>query len=415
MRQTDGIRRLLFVSGVCALAACVPIAVSPTAIQATPTATATANPNLGCTTVEAAPTASSASLLPPVTSSDFTRGPEHAPVTMLLYCDFQSPQCEIFNRVLDDLIAANGDQLQVVYRLYPVPVAAVASLDKSEASVRAAIAAGHQGKFWEMRDILHHQYLEWVSLSPAEFRAWVRRQAADLGLDADRFASDLESAEIAEQARTSYQAASALGISGIPTVFINGRLQERPALSYSGLESTIGLTALGQRQFRTCPPFKIDTSLEYLATIHTLKGDIVIQLEADRAPLAVNSFVFLAGSGWYDGSTFHRVVPGFLAQGGDPSGTGNGGPGYLFKNEIYSDLQFDRPGVVGMANSGPDTNGSQFFITLAPQPQLDGSYTVFGHVVQGMEVVESLTPRDPQISPGAPPGDTIINISIIAK
>jgi len=257
--------------------------------------------------------------------------------------------------------------------------------------------------------------LEWVSLSPAEFSAWVRRQAADLDLDAEKFASDLESAEIAEQARSSYQAASALGVSGIPTVFINGRLQERPALSYSGLESTIGLTALGQRQFRTCPPFEIDTSLEYLATIHTLKGDIVIQLEANRRSPGSELLRVPCGKRMVRRNHVSPSRPRISRAGRDPSGTGNGGPGYLFKNEIYRDLQFDRPGVVGMANSGPDTNGSQFFITLAPQPQLDGSYTIFGHVVEGMEVVESLTPRDPQISPGAPPGDTIINISILAR
>ena len=117
----------------------------------------------------------------------------------------------------------------------------------------------------------------------------------------------------------------------------------------------------------------------------------MIQLYADQAPLAVNSFVFLAKQGWFDGVTFHRVIPGFVAQTGDPSGTGKGGPGYFFKNEV-SDLRYDKPGVVGMANSGPDTNGSQFFITYAPQPSLDGSYTIFGQVIQGMDVVENLTP-----------------------
>ena len=109
---------------------------------------------------------------------------------------------------------------------------------------------------------------------------------------------------------------------------------------------------------------------QYIATIHTEKGDIVIQLFPDKAPLAVNSFVFLARQGWFDGVTFHRVIPGFAAQAGDPSGTGKGNPGYFFNNEI-SDLKFDKPGMVGMANSGPDTNGSQFFITFAPAAHLE--------------------------------------------
>ncbi len=198
----------------------------------------------------------------------------------------------------------------------------------------------------------------------------------------------------------------------MPTVFINGQLQDRAALSYDGIESTISLISLGNRQFRTCPPFDVDSTRQYSATLHTEKGDIVIQLFADQAPLAVNSFVFLARQGWFDGVTFHRVIPGFVAQAGDPSGTGRGGPGYFFQNEVHANLLFDKAGVVGMANSGPDTNGSQFFITYAPEPNLDGAYTVFGQVVAGMDVVESLTPRDPQTGADLPPGDKIISVTI---
>ena len=112
--------------------------------------------------------------------------------------------------------------------------------------------------------------------------------------------------------------------------------------------------------------------------------------------------------------TFHRVIPGFAAQAGDPSGTGKGNPGYFFNNEI-SDLFFDKPGIVGMANSGPDTNGSQFFITFAPAPHLDGSYTIFGRVLSGLDVAENLTPRDPDQGTLLPPGDKIISITIEEK
>jgi len=394
------------------LASCSPATPQPTATSAPPTETATPNPNLGCTAVETSPTPSIASLLQSAGSGDFARGSNDAPVTLLVYCDFQSAQCEIFNRVLDQLTGNHGDSLQVIYRLFPVPVSAVASLDKSELSAKATIAAGNQDKFWEMRDFLHQHYSEWYSTSPADFRVWILREAADLGLDAHRFAVDLESAETSAVALSSYESAVALGIASIPTVFINGQLQERPALSYAGLESTISLIALGERQYRTCPPFEIYPSRQYVATLHTEKGDVVIRLYADRAPLAVNSFVFLARQGWFDGTTFHRVIPGLVAQGGDPSGTGRGGPGYYFKNEVFVDLRFDQPGVVGMANSGPDTNGSQFFITYAPEPQLDGNYTIFGQVIDGMDVAESLTPRDPQVSAGLPPGDKIISVTI---
>ena len=130
------------------------------------------------------------------------------------------------------------------------------------------------------------------------------------------------------------------------------------------------------------------------------------------APIAVNSFVFLAENGWYDNVTFHRVLPGFMAQGGDPSGTGLGGPGYNFINETDPDITFDRAGLLAMANSGLDTNGSQFFITYAPVSYLDGDYTIFGEVIEGMDVVESLSPRDPSESNVLPPGDMILSVEI---
>jgi cyclophilin family peptidyl-prolyl cis-trans isomerase len=158
----------------------------------------------------------------------------------------------------------------------------------------------------------------------------------------------------------------------------------------------------------------VNPQKQYIATLHTEKGDIVMQLFADKAPLAVNSFVFLARQGWFNGVTFHRVIPGFMAQAGDPSGTGSGNPGYFFDNEI-NDLKFDKPGMVGMANNGPDTNGSQFFITYAPAAQLDGGYTVFGQVLSGLDVAEKLTPRDPGQGAGLQPGDKILSVDIEEK
>jgi cyclophilin family peptidyl-prolyl cis-trans isomerase/protein-disulfide isomerase len=367
---------------------------------------------MGCRTVSMAPTPSEAALIPTPASSDFSRGPINGPVTLIAYCDLQSSQCELFNQVLDRLMQYHAEELRVVFRPFPVPASIVASLDKSELSMQAALAAGNQGRFWEIRGILQDNHSEWAQLAAPEFEHWITQKAKDIGLDTVRFAADLTSTETVDRSRGLYEAATSLGISSIPTIFINGRLQERPALSYEGLESSISLIALGSRQFRACPPFDIDPSRKYLATLRTEKGDIAIQLYADRVPLAVNSFVFLARQGWFEGTTFHRVIPGFLAQGGDPSGTGHGGPGYYFENEVFLDLLFDRPGVLGLANSGPDTNGSQFFITYAPQPQLDGSYTVFGQVTAGMDVVESLTPRDPQLTSGLPPGDRILSVII---
>ncbi|MGE5249694.1 MAG: peptidylprolyl isomerase [Bacteroidota bacterium] len=166
--------------------------------------------------------------------------------------------------------------------------------------------------------------------------------------------------------------------------------------------------------FDAAPPMTIDASKQYFATVKMAKGgQFVIQLYPDKAPITVNSFVFLARQGFFNGVTFHRVLEGFMAQGGDPTGTGGGGPGYEFQNED-SDLTFDKAGVVAMANAGRDTNGSQFFITFGPTPQLNGGYTIFGQVVEGMDVVNGITRRDPDQNPSFP-GDAIESITIQEK
>jgi peptidylprolyl isomerase len=164
--------------------------------------------------------------------------------------------------------------------------------------------------------------------------------------------------------------------------------------------------------FAERPEITISPDKKYFATVETTKGTFRIELRPDLAIQTVNSFVFLAGQGYYDGVTFHRVIPGFMAQGGDPTGTGSGGPGYTLPAE-FSDVPFER-GTVGLARSNdPDSGGSQFFIAYTAQPSLNGQYTVFGKVVEGMDVVDSLTPRDPSnIATPQPPGDTIIAIVI---
>ncbi len=154
------------------------------------------------------------------------------------------------------------------------------------------------------------------------------------------------------------------------------------------------------KQYSSPPPMVIDTEKSYLATLETEKGNVKVELYDDAAPNTVNNFVFLAKEGFYDGIAFHRVLPGFMAQGGDPTGTGAGGPGYNFEDEITEELKHDSAGILSMANSGPNTNGSQFFITYTPQPQLDGKHTVFGKVVEGMDLVATFAPRDPSQNPG---------------
>jgi cyclophilin family peptidyl-prolyl cis-trans isomerase len=165
-------------------------------------------------------------------------------------------------------------------------------------------------------------------------------------------------------------------------------------------------------QYNEAPPMKVDQAKQYFATFKMAKGgEFVVELYPAKAPITVNSFVFLACKNYFDGVTFHRVIDGFMAQGGDPTGTGMGDPGYSFVDEA-NDLVFDKPGILAMANSGPDTNGSQFFITYAPTEHLNGKHTIFGFVVSGMDVVNGITRRDPQ---SAIQADVIETITITEK
>ena len=166
------------------------------------------------------------------------------------------------------------------------------------------------------------------------------------------------------------------------------------------------------KTYSSPPSMVIDTSKQYTAIIETEKGNLMLELFAKDVPVTVNNFVFLARDGFYDGSTFHRVIPGFMAQGGDPTGTGTGNPGYRFADEFTAHTH--EAGVISMANSGPNTNGCQFFITYAPQNGLDGKHTVFGHLIEGMDVLEKLTPRDPNQNPQFE-GDEIMRIIIEGK
>ena len=149
------------------------------------------------------------------------------------------------------------------------------------------------------------------------------------------------------------------------------------------------------KQWTTPPAMQIDPKKQYKAHMKTDKGTMVIELFADKTPMTVNNFVFLSREGYYDGVIFHRVIDNFMVQGGDPTGTGRGGPGYKFGDEFNSSLKHDKQGILSMANAGPGTNGSQFFITHGPTPHLNGKHTVFGQVVEGLDVLMSIPARDP--------------------
>ena len=167
------------------------------------------------------------------------------------------------------------------------------------------------------------------------------------------------------------------------------------------------------KKWSTPPEMVIDPKKTYQAIFKTEKGDIKFELFADKAPKTVNNLVFLAREGFYDGTTFHRVIENFMAQGGDPTGSGMGGPGYKFGDEVNNGLSFDGPGILAMANAGPGTNGSQFFITFAATPWLNNKHTIYGKVVEGMDVVNSLSIRDPNLS--SSDGDLLKTVEIIEE
>lgn len=158
------------------------------------------------------------------------------------------------------------------------------------------------------------------------------------------------------------------------------------------------------KTYAAAPPMSIDVSKTYTATFETSKGKILVDLFAAEAPNTVNNFVFLARDGFYDGLKFHRVIPDFMVQGGDPEGTGRGGPGYKFRDELTGAFKRHKIGSLSMANAGPNTNGSQFFITHVATPHLDGKHTVFGQVTMGQDIVDSIKQ-----------GDTISKLTIEEK
>ena len=390
-----------------------------TACAATPAApnsiSTTATPNIiiptlqSCTEIVTAPTPGpdSPSIFPPESNTDHVRGAVNPSITIVRYSDYQDLRSGEFEKSLNQLLTEHPDQIRVVSRIFPLTVAN----DKAALAAQAAEAAAEQDKFWEVHDLLFAQQENWISLSVQDFEQWITAQMAALKLDVDQFKSDMKREDIVAKVQKAREDAQEIGVPGTPLILINGQIYGGPR-DYASLNNIVQLLLLGKRQYESCPPLTVQANRQYLATLHTEKGDVVIQLFPDKAPITVNSFLFLARNGWYDNITFHRVIPDLFAQTGDPSGTGKGNPGYYVITEIDPSLKFLGPGMVAMVNSGPDTSGSQFFITYAAATQYDGQYTIFGQVLRGMDVLKALTPRDAQPGANMPPGDKLISITI---
>jgi len=394
------------------LAACAAPAPAPTLTlepSVTPLILPTALPEtMECLVVSTDPTATPEgnALFPPAGQpGDYVLGPDSAPITFLEYGDVQSPAVALLDTVLTGLVARNQDKIRWVYRPFPIP-----ANDKSVLAAAALIAAGKQERFWPLHHLLIPRQEQWSGLAPEEFEAWLMENAPASGLDVAQLIADLQDAPVQQAALEAQQQGLNQGVPTMPFLLINGRIYTGPRDSGS-LQMLVELANLDRIQFDSCPPFVIDPQNQYLATMRTARGDVILLLDAQAAPLAVNNFVFLARQGWYDGSPFHKVLPGQLAQSGDPSGTGLGTPGYAFRDEIGA-LRFDQPGRVAMASAGANGNGSQFFITFAALPELDGQYTIFGQVLDGMDVLAALSPRNPSLMGELPESDTILQVLI---
>ena len=362
-----------------------------------------------CTSIVTEPTPGPEvpSVFPPVTEQDHVRGAENPAVTVTDYIDYQDPRSALFAQAVDQLLKEHPDDVRLVSRVFPL----IKVNDKAALAAQAAEAAAEQNKFWEIHDLLFAQQENWVSLSATDFEQWISAQASTLGMDVDQFKSDMKREDIVAKVNQAWEDGQKMGLPGTPLILLNGQIYGGPR-DYNSLNDILQLIVLGKRQFTSCPPVTVQVNKQYIATLHTEKGDIVIQLFANKAPYTVNSFLFLVKHGWYEDITFHRVIPDLFAQTGDPSGTGKGNPGYYTVTEFDPSLKFNKPGIVAMVNSGPDTSGSQFFITYAPTAQFDGKYTIFGEVLNGMDVLKKLTPRDPQPGTDTPPGDKLLNITI---
>jgi cyclophilin family peptidyl-prolyl cis-trans isomerase/protein-disulfide isomerase len=357
------------------------------------------------------PNPQESSLFPKVGVQEHILGKADAYVTIVVYSDFQCSSCANLASLLRSFVDKYPNDVRVVFRNYPL----ISIHDKAALSAQAAEAAGLQGKFWELHDYLFAKQNEWQDQKPADFQKWIIDQAASLGLDKNRLEVDLNSSAIKSIVQKSWDDGQKIKLPGTPVILINGEIIKWQVNLFDQLENYVKMAMLPENQFSSCPPVVIDPTKQYTAIINTSKGTITIKLFADKAPNTVNNFIFLAQKGWFDNNPFYRVLPGVVVQTGDPTGTGLGGPGYFIPSEINKTLMYDRAGMVGMANTGPDTNGSQFFIALAPSPHLNKDYPIFGEVISGMDVLAQLTSHDPADPNAQSTPDILLSIKIEGK
>ena len=293
-----------------------------------------------------------------VTDADWVLGPEDAALTLVEYADFQCPYCSQAGLMALAFQASHPDDVRYVYRHFPLSFH-----EKAPMSAYAADAAGKQGFFFETEKFLYETQRQWTGLASLdEFDAWLRENIVTAlpELDFDQWTADYESEEVRSTVDASFEkVANTSLIPGTPTFFANFYSVNFDPVT---LEQYIALFKLQKNYKKACPAAVVEEGKEYRAVLHTDAGDIVIDLFADKAPNTVSNFISLAAEGWYDGNTFHNVIPGFVAQTGDPSGSGVGLTGYYIADENLNGDGFNEPGAVAMANTGAGKNSAQFFI-----------------------------------------------------
>ena len=342
-------------------------------------------------------------ILGEVTEDDWSVGPEDALLTLVEYADFQCPYCSRAGLAAIAFQAAHPDEVRYVYRHFPLSFH-----EKAPMSAYAADAAGKQGFFFDAEYWLYDTQDIWSPMETLdEFEAWLHEniQTELPELDYDQWAADFESEEIRSVVDASFDEVAASGIiNGTPTFFANFyQVNMDPEV----LNQYMRLFDM-QKKYRTaCPVVAVEEGKDYRAVLHTTAGDVVIDLDAAEAPNLVSSFMLLAKDGFYNNNEFHHVIPGFIAQTGDPSATGVGLAGYYLPDENLNNGGFSKAGAVAMANTGADRNASQFFIAQdiaeyfrsvyasgdlteeelnakvdARVNAMDAKYSVFGHVAE---------------------------------
>jgi cyclophilin family peptidyl-prolyl cis-trans isomerase/protein-disulfide isomerase len=377
----------------------VPIPLNPASTPGTPTASPI--PITPLPTLEP---------IAPISEADWVRGPAEAPIRLLLYSDFDCSKCANLAAVLSDLMAMHPDDIRLVFRDFPQ----LTIREKASLAAQAAASAGEQGRFWEMHDLLFTRFDEWAALTPEQFTSWLGRNATGAGIQAAQLLDDLRARRFEPVVAEAYNRAVASGIPGTPFLFFNDDLFLLPqTIEY--LEASVRLEMLNKRQSASPPPMTLDPDTDYYARLRLNVGEVIIDLFEDSAPQAVNSFVSLAESGWYDDTPAFRVVRGQYVELGDPSGTGFGSPGFAYGLEVSPALAFDRPGIVGVATDDPSTNGSRFFVSLTALPMYDGARTVLGQVVSGLDLFDALLARDPLTDLLIEPQAVILDVIIEAR